>query len=110
MCQWPAQLEHLPTQGSPWAFLGIILCYPTRISALKIFFWFKQKRQYEYIFHLQILSLCKVYFFKKIMVSGGRKGQNNPTKHTQASTRLNYPQLRNKALLIELIPEHPNMY
>ena len=44
------------------------------------------------------------------MVSEGRKGQNNPTKHTQALTLLNYPQLRNKALLIELIPEHPNMY
>lgn len=44
------------------------------------------------------------------MVSEGRKGQNNPTKHTQALTLLNYPQLRNKALLIELIPEHPNIY
>lgn len=41
------------------------------------------------------------------MVSKRRKGQNNPTKHTHALTLLNCPQLRNKALLIELIPEIP---
>ena len=34
------------------------------------------------------------------MVSKGRKGQNNPIKHTHAVTLLNCPQLRNKALLM----------
>lgn len=95
-----SRLSHKP-------FLGIILCYPTTGSALKHFFWLKHK--YTVNAPSSSESSPHVRFTSKRWFQ--RKGKGRTTQpHTPVLTHRNYPQLKNKPLLIELASEHQNSY